>query len=101
MIKEAGSMAYYIVPWHCSLENEYCLTASKANFDAVKSGANVWRDIDVNVRLSSLNFGVRAGDVDDYQWIEEQMFAAIDNEEEFKVFATALRQVFSLVHLNV
>ena len=94
MIKEAGWMAYYIVPWHCSLENEYCLTASKANFDAVKSGANVWRDIDVNVRLSSLNFGVRAGDLDDYRWIEEQMFAAIDNEEEFKVFATALRQVF-------
>ena len=86
-------MAYYIVPWHCELENDYCLAVSKANFDAVKSGAYVWRDIDVNVRLPSLNFGVRAGNEDDYQWIEEQMFAAIGNEEEFKVFATALRPV--------
>ena len=99
--KEAKMMAYYLVPWHCGLENDYCLTASKANFDAVKSGAKVWRDIDVNVRLSSLNFGVRAGDQVDYQWVEDQMFDAIDNDEAFKVFATALRRVSQLIYLLI
>ena len=98
--KDGKMMAYYLVPWHCGLENDYCLTASKANFDAVKSGAKVWRDVDVNVRIPSLNFGVRAGDAEDYQWVEEQMFDAIENDGDFEVFATALRRVSKLVFLG-
>ena len=43
MSKEAKMLAYYMVPWHCGLENSYCLTASKENFDKVKSGTKVWR----------------------------------------------------------
>ena len=93
MSKEAKMMAYYLVPWHCQLENYYCLSASKANFDKVKSGKKVWRDIDVNIRIFSLNFGVRAGNEEDYQWVEEQMFDAMDGDDEFEVFATALRSV--------
>ena len=99
--KDAKMMAYYLVPWHCGLENDYCLTASKANFDAVKSGAKVWRDIDVNVRIPSLNFGVRAGDAEDYQWVEEQMFDAIENDGDFEVFATALRRISKLFFLGL
>ena len=93
MSKEAKMLAYYLVPWHCQLENYYCLSASKANFDKVKSGKKVWRDIDVNIRIFSLNFGVRAGNEEDYQWVEEQMFDAMDGDDEFEVFATALRSV--------
>ena len=75
---------------------EHRLHLEMDNFDAVKSGAKVWRDIDVNIRLSSLNFGVRAGDEEDYQWIEEQMFDAIENGGDFEIFATALRRVSQL-----
>ena len=93
MSKEAKMLAYYLVSWHCQLENNYCLSASKAIFDKVKSGEKVWRDVDVNTRIFSLNFGVRAGNEEDYQWVEEEMFDAMDGDDEFEVFATALRSV--------
>ena len=40
----------------------------------------------LNYRTFSLNFGVRAGTQEDYDWIEEQMY----DGENFKTFATAL-----------
>ena len=53
----------------------------------VKSGAVTWDEINVNYRTFSLNFGVRAGTQEDYDWIEEQMW---ENEDDFRTFATAL-----------
>ena len=52
----------------------------------VKSGAVTWDEINVNYRTFSLNFGVRAGTQEDYDWIEEQMW----NGDDFRTFATAL-----------
>ena len=41
----------------------------------------------MNIRTFSLNFGLREGDEDDFNWIEGQMFGAQD-QEEFEAFAT-------------
>ena len=59
------------------------------NFDKVKNGEIDWNGINVNIRTFSLNFGVRQGNEDDYNWVEGQMFAAND-QEEFEAFASGL-----------
>ena len=61
-------------------------SAAKTNFDLVKSGAVTWDEINVNYRTFSLNFGVRAGTQEDYDWNEEQMYEG----DDFRTFATAL-----------
>ena len=80
-------MVKYLIPWHCEFENVYCLQAAKINFDKVKNGEIDWSGINVNIRTFSLNFGLREGDEDDFNWIEGQMFGAKD-QEEFEAFAT-------------
>ena len=70
-------MVKYLIPWHCEFENVYCLQAAKINFDRVKNGEIDWNGINVNIRTFSLNFGLREGDEDDFNWIEGQMLRCI------------------------
>ena len=56
---EAKLMVTYLLDWHCMLENVYCIKSSKFNFDRVKHGEIEWNGIDPNLRLFSLNYGVR------------------------------------------
>lgn len=86
---EAKEMVKYLIPWHCEFENVYCLQAAKINFDKVKNGEIDWNGINVNIRTFSLNFGLREGDQEDYNWVEDQMFSAKD-QEEFEAFASGL-----------
>ena len=41
----------------------------------------------MNIRTFSLNFSLREGDEDNFNWVEGQMFGAQD-QEEFEAFAT-------------
>lgn len=69
------------------------------NFDKVKNGEIEWNGINVNIRTFSLNFGLREGDEEDYDWVEGQMFAAKDHEE-FEAFATGLFSNRPLVFID-
>ena len=82
-------MVKYLIPWHCEFENVFCLQAAKTNFDKVKNDEIDWNGINVNIRTFSLNFGLREGDQEDYNWVEGQMFSAKD-QEEFEAFASGL-----------
>ena len=83
-------MARYIVPFHCELENNECLTLAKVNFDAVKNGEKTWDDINVNIRAFSLQYGMRNGDESDAKWVEEEIFANKDDSSYFRNGVKAL-----------
>ena len=65
------------------------MKASKYNFDRVKEKEIEWKDIDVNLRLFSFNYGIRLGDENDVLWLEDEMHKS-NNSVTFRSYATAL-----------
>merc|ERR1711892_1149068 len=88
-------MAKYIVPFHCELENQACLSLAKVNFDSVKNGEMTRDDVNVDIRAFSLHYGIRLGDEADAKWIEEEIFAKIDDRDFFRNGVKALSYVKS------
>ena len=88
---EIYMMAKYLVPFHCELENENCLRLARVNFNAVKNGEKTWADLNVNHRSFSLRYGIRLGDESDVKFIEDEIFANVDDQSFFREGVSALR----------
>ena len=78
-----------MVPWSCTFGDENCLKGAYDHFNGVKDGNIKIEDIDINIREYSMNYGVRAGDEDDANYIFNLLMRS-NNMIQEKRYATML-----------
>ena len=82
---DSKRMVRFLVNWACQLNEPTCLAAAATSFKFVSSGSLTWSDLNVNYREYVRPYAVRHGDVEDIQYLIDELFT--ENNVELNIDA--------------